>query len=167
MISQQSTSGTGKLVISNIKYATVNDAVTGPVQVSVYGFGGIPTVVQFQTLISNARIGSPLAGTAATRLGVTQVGAFTTSTKVAKTHKYVTYRFDFGVGAAGQHVDIWGATKTGNDWSAFAKVTSRVANASGVVYYYIRQSSATWKSYRAMWAGGGVWTPARQARWIP
>jgi hypothetical protein len=42
-----------------------------------------------------------------------------------------------------------------------------VANASGVVYYYIRQNSATWKSYRAQWASGGVFTPARQARWIP
>ncbi|MBI3749063.1 MAG: hypothetical protein HY262_09510 [Chloroflexi bacterium] len=43
----------------------------------------------------------------------------------------------------------------------------RVANASGVVYYYIRQSSATWKSYRANNVSGGTWTQSRQARWIP
>ena len=125
------------------------------------------TGVDFEAFVSNAKIGSAVAGTAATRLGVTQVGAFTTATKVAKVGKYVTYRFDFGVAAAGQTIKIWGATKTGNDWSAFTVVTTRVANASGVVYYYIRQNSATWKSYRGEWAGGGVFTPARQARWIP
>ena len=166
-IEQQSTTGNGTLVISNIKYGSVNDAAFGPVQVNVFGFGNSNTNIDFQSLISNAKVGTTTAGTAATRLGVTQVGAFTTSTKVQKVGKYVTYRFDFGIGAAGAHVDIWGATKTGNDWSAFSKITTRVANASGVVYYYIRQSSATWKSYRAMWAGGGVWSPARQARWIP
>ena len=165
IVLQQSTTGTGKLVISNIKFATVNDAVAGPVQVNVYGIGKAPTTVVFQTLISNARIGSAIGGSAATRLGVTQTGAFTISTKVTTVRKYVTYRFDFGVGAAGAHLQIWGATKTGNDWSAFTAVTSRVANASGVVYYYIRQNSATWKSYRASWIGGGTLTPARQARW--
>jgi hypothetical protein len=132
----------------------------------VDGFSGSNTQLTFQSIVSNAKIGSVLAGTAASRLGVTQVGAFTTSTKVQKVGMYVTFRFDFGVVAAGAHVDIWGATKTGNDWTGFSKVTSRVANASGVVYYYIRQSSATWMSYRAAWGGGGVMTPARQARWI-
>jgi len=167
-VSQQSTTGNGKVVFSNIKYATVNDAVTGPVQVNVYGLGGIPTSVQFQALISNARIGtSSISGSNATRLGVTQTGAFTISTKVAKVGKYVTYRFDFGVAAAGQVFLITGATKTGNDWSAFTTVTSRRANASGVVYYYIRQYSATWKSYRASYVAGGVITLARQSRWIP
>jgi hypothetical protein len=165
VVAQQSTSGAGKVTISNIHYNVVNDASTGPVQVNVWGFT-FGANVDFQRVISNARVGSPLAGTASTRLGVTQVGAFTTSTKVTQHGKYVTYRFDFGVGAAGAHVEIWGATKTGNDWSGFAKVTSRVANASGVVYYYIRQNSATWKSYRGFWAGGGAWTPARQARWL-
>ena len=165
---QQSVAGDGKLVISNIHYTTTADAATGLIQVRVSGANlGSPTVKAFQSIISNARIGDQLAGTAATRLGVTKIGAFTTSTKVATVGKYVTYRFDLGVGAAGQTFEIWGATKTGNDWSAFAKVTARVANASGVVYYYIRQNSATWKSYRAYWSAGGVWTPARQARWIP
>jgi hypothetical protein len=166
-ISQQSTTGNGTVRISNIHYSAVNDAAAGPVQVNVFGFAVGGASIDFQRIISNAKIGSPIAGTAATRLGVTQVGAFTTSTKVAKVGKYVTYRFDFGVSAAGKRVEIWGATKSGNDWSAFSKVTARIANASGVVYYYIRQSSATWKSYRGYFVDGGAWTPARQARWIP
>ena len=166
LIAQQSTTGTGKVTISNLHYNVLNDAATGPVQVNVFALGVGNTNVDFQRVISNAKIGSTLAGTAATRLGVTQIGSFTTATKIQVVGKYVTYRFDFGVGAAGAHIQIWGATKTGNDWSAFSVVTSRIANASGVVYYYIRQYSATWKSYRAYWPGGGVWTPARQARWV-
>jgi hypothetical protein len=165
-ILQQSTTGTGKVTISNIHFSVLNDAVAGAVQVNVVGLGTGGNSIDFQRIVSNARVGSPIAGTAATRLGVTQVGAFTTSTKVTTKGKYVTYRFDFGVAAAGKAVQVWGATKTGNDWSAFAVVTTRTANASGVVYYYIRQNSATWKSYRAYWTGGGAWTPARQARWV-
>jgi len=164
-INQQASGTLGELTISNLNFTTLADAPFGAILVNVTGNtdGG---AVAFEAAVSNAKVGNPNAGTAATRLGVTQVGAFTTSTKVQKKGKYVTYRFDFGVGAAGQTVGIYGATKTGNDWSAFTRVTSRVANASGVVYYYIRQNAATWKSYRANWAGGGVWTPARQARWI-
>ena len=165
-IMQQSTTGNGKVEISNIHYSAVNDAAAGPVQVNVWGFAVGGASIDFQRVISNARIGNPVAGTAATRLGVTQVGAFTTSTKVQRVGRYVTYRFDFGVAAAGKAVRIYGATKTGNDWTAFTAVTTRVANASGVVYYYIRQNAATWRSYRALWVDGGAWTPARQARWV-
>jgi hypothetical protein len=165
-IQQQSTTGNGKVEISNIHYSAVNDAALGPVQVNVFGFAVGGASIDFQRIISNASIGNPVAGTAATRLGVTQVGAFTTSTKVTTRGRYVTYRFDFGVAAAGRAVQIWGATKTGNDWSAFTVVTTRIANASGVVYYYIRQNAATWRSYRGFNVSGGAWTPARQARWL-
>ncbi len=157
----------GVITISNIHFITVADAPSGAVLLSVRG-NNHNSATAFQTIVSNARIGTAVvgAGTATTRLGVTQIGTFTTATKIAKLGKYVTYRFDFGVAAAGQAVKVWGATKTGNDWSAFTAVTTRTANASGVVYYSIRQASATWKSYRAMWTGGNAWTPARQARWV-
>jgi hypothetical protein len=153
--------GLGVITISNLKLDTTADAAFGNVFIRVVDDG----LDLLNQIVSPAKVGTGIAGTATTRLGVTQIGAFTTSTKVAKTGKYVTYRFDFGAGAAGAPVQIWGATKTGNDWSAFSVVTTRTANASGVVYYYIRQNSATWKSYRALNAGS--WTPARQARWIP
>lgn len=165
---QQSVAGDGRLVISNIRYTTTADAADGLVQVRVSGANlGSPTVVAFQQIVSNARIGGQPAATAATRLGVTQTGAFTTSTKVTTVNKYVTYRFDLGVAAAGKLIQIQGATKTGNDWSAFTATTSRVANASGVVYYYARSASVAWKSFRAWYSAGGVTTPARQSRWIP
>jgi len=163
-INQQASGTLGELTIGNLNFTTLADAPFGPILVNVTGTG---TGVAFEAAVSNARIGNPQAGTAATRLGVTQVGAFTISTKIPRVNRYVTYRFDFGVAAAGQAVRIYGATKTGNDWSAFTVVTTRIANASGVVYYYIRHNSPTWRSYRANWTGGGAWTPARQARWIP
>jgi hypothetical protein len=163
---QQSVAGDGRLVISNIRYTTTADAADGLIQVRVSGANlGAPTMVAFQQIVSNARIGAQPTAAVASRLGVTQTGVFTTSTKVAALNKYVTFRFDFGVSAAGKTIQILGATKTGNDWSPFANVTSRVANASGVVYYYIRQSSATWKSYRAYWAAAGIMTAGGQARW--
>jgi hypothetical protein len=162
-VTQQAVGSLGVITISNMHVSVLGDAAATIVQVRVECDG---PGVQINQVVSPARVGNPVAGTAATRLGVTQVGAFTTSTKVQTTGKYVTYRLDFGVGAAGQAVQIWGATKTGNDWSGFALVTTRTANASGVVYYYIRQNAATWKSYRGKWVGAGSFTPARQARWV-
>jgi hypothetical protein len=162
-ITQQAVGTLGVITISNMHVRVLGDAFNQTVLVTVDCNGAVDIL---QT-VSPARIGNPVAGTAATRLGVTQVGAFTTSTKVQRVGRYVTYRFDFGVGAAGQAVQIWGATKTGNDWSGFAVVTTRTANASGVVYYYIRQNAATWKSYRGKWVSANSFTPARQARWIP
>ncbi len=177
-VDDTSIGGLGVITISNLKLDVMADAPLGSVFVRVFDGDDIvcsfdeentpcfPNPVLVNQVVSPAKVGNPVAGAAATRLGVTQIGAFTISTKVAATGKYVTYRFDFGVAAAGKTFQVWGATKTGNDWSAFTVVTSRVANASGVVYYYIRSNSATWKSYRAYWSGGAVWTPARQARWI-
>jgi hypothetical protein len=165
-ITQQAVGTLGVITISNMHVSVLGDALPTIVQVRV-DCDPVGGGVDINQVVSPARIGNPVAGTAATRLGVTQVGAFTTATKIQRVRRYVTYRLDFGVAAAGQAVQIWGATKTGNDWSAFTVVTTRIANASGVVYYYIRHNSATWRSYRGFWVGGGSWTPARQARWIP
>lgn len=163
-VQQQATGTPGELTISNMHLVTLADAPFGNILMKVTGDtdGG---AVAFEQTVSPARVGNPVAGAAATRLGVTQTGSFTISTKVSPLRRYVTYRFDFGITAANQPVQVWGATKTGNDWSAFTVVTTRIANASGVVYYHIRQNAATWKSYRGNWVGGGAWTPARQARW--
>jgi hypothetical protein len=157
--------GLGVITLSNLKVDVKADAPLGNLFVRVFdGDSLVVAPLLVNQIVSPAKVGTGVAGTATTRLGVTQIGAFTTSTKVAVTGKYVTYRFDFGAAAAGSSVQIWGATKTGNDWSAFGVVTTRIANASGVVYYYIRHNSATWRSYRAL--NAGAWTPARQARWI-
>jgi hypothetical protein len=164
-ITQQAVGTLGVITISNMHVRVLGDALNQTVLLTVdcNPTGGGVDILQ---TVSPARIGNPVTGTNATRLGVTQIGSFTVSTKVPDVGNYVTYRMDFGVGAAGKIVQIWGATKTGNDWSAFTVVTARRANASGVVYYHIRHNSATWRSYRGFYSDGGVWTPARQARWL-
>jgi hypothetical protein len=166
-ITQQATGTLGVITISNIHVITLADAIDGSILVRVTSAVAGQGIDQSVVNGTIGTIGVGIPGFAQSRLGATQLGSFTIATKVQKVGKYVTFRFDFGVAAAGKTFEIWGATKTGNDWSAFTKVTARVANASGVVYYYIRQGSATWKSYRAFWSEGGRWTPARQARWIP
>lgn len=108
-------------------------------------------------------IGAP-ATSAGSALGIAPNGPFTTTTKIQVRGRYVTFRFDLGVAAANKPVTILAATKTGLTWSGFTAVTTRIANAQGVVIYYVRQSTATWKSYRAQESTTNV-TPARQARW--
>lgn len=160
-INQQATGTLGEITISNLRYITLADAPNGPILVQVTGNTG-GGAVAFEAVVSNATIGVPTSS-AATALGVTTSGPFTTTTKVTVRGRYVTYRFDMGPAAANQIVTILGAVKTGTTWSAFTPVTSRRANASGVVYYHVRHSTATWRSYRASFSG--TFTPARQARW--
>ncbi len=114
----------------------------------------------------SANVGTTLPGTGtnASALGVTNSGPFDTTTKVAGLSKYVTFKLSFGSGAAGQTVTILRATKTGTTWSAFTAVTSRIADGSGNVYYYVRSSSAAWLSFQGKLTT--VLTPARQARWL-
>ena len=132
---------------------------------------GVATVTAFDTVNSLTASGSITVGAVATAgaasaLGVTTTGPFSTTTKVQAVRRYVTFRFELGAAAAGKTVTILGATKSSSGvWSSFTTLTSRVANSSGTVYYYSRQNSATWKSFRATSSDTGVITPARQARW--
>lgn len=130
---------------------------------------GVATVTSFEggsgSASASITVGAA-AGTADSALGVTTSGPFSTSTKVQSVGKYVTFRFDFGAAAAGKTVTISHAVKTGTTWSSFTVLTARVANSSGVVYFYARQSSASWHSYRATETSSGAVAPARQARWI-
>lgn len=161
-VNQQATGTLGQITISNIRVFTLADAINGPILLRVTSTtAGTP----IDQVVSNGTIGAVAAASAGTALGITTAGPFTTSTKVTVRGRYVTYRFDLGAAAAGKPVKIWGATKVGTSWTAFTVVTTRIANSSGVVFYYIRQSTATWRSYRAQFEGGNVWTPARQARW--
>ncbi len=100
---------------------------------------------------------------AASALGVTKTGPFTTATKVSRTGGYVTVAISLGAVAAGKDVTIEFATKSGGTWSAFKARTSRIADDSGVVYFYWRSVSADWISIRA--SLDGVRSNAVQARW--
>ena len=172
---QQSTAGNGMLVISNINYTTLADAVTGPVQLSVWGFGGAPTTVIFHSTVTDATIGTApafgfnLTGTA---LGNTLTGPFTPGTKISH-GGYITWRFDGGAAVAGQTIQIWAYKKTAlftNPWSAVYLLTTRVANASGVAYANITSHNVIWLSIRPVLPASGstpaVWGPWSIGRWV-
>ncbi|MFI5100215.1 MAG: hypothetical protein ACHQE5_06835 [Actinomycetes bacterium] len=167
-VEQQSTAGTGKVVISNIHYITTADAPSGNVLVNVFGLGGSPTFVEFQSTISNARIGR-IAFKVATALGATKLGPFSSATKVAKPGKYITWRFAGGSGLAGQHVFVYISVKGSTQWGAFTLVTSRIADANGNVYYWIRYPSNKWVSVRVLYGAdpaNQIWSSATQGRWM-
>ena len=106
----------------------------------------------------------PGTGTNASALGVTTSGPFSTTTKVAALGRYQTFKISFGAGAAGQTVGIWVQTKnSAGVWSSSTRVTGRVADSSGNVYYYVRNSSAAWISLRGDLAGS--LSNAVQGRW--
>ncbi len=172
---QQSTAGNGMLVISNINYTTLADAVTGAVQLSVWGFGGAPTTVIFHSTVTDATIGTApaimfnLTGTA---LGNTLTGPFTPGTKISH-GGYITWRFDGGAALANQTIQIWAYKKSAlftNPWSAVYLLTTRVTNASGVAYANITSHSVIWLSIRPVLPASGsmpaVWGPWSIGRWV-
>ncbi len=116
---QQSTAGTGKLVIDNMNFITPADAAVGPVLFNVYGFGQSDTSMDFQATVSNAKIGvAPKLNIAAnSALGLNPTSGYTMKTpKYQTVGKYVTWKFTGGPALAGQRVNILVAKKVGGAW---------------------------------------------------
>ncbi len=163
----------GVITVSGLKYNVNVGSANGPVFLQVMKLA-LPAVgTDFNQVVSNATIGAPaaVAISAATALGATKVGPFSTTTKVAALGKYVTWRFAGGSALAGKTVQIWVATKNADgSWGAFTLLTGRVADASGNAYFWWRSSSAKWISVRAYYAGDAThsasWSAARQGRWM-
>jgi hypothetical protein len=108
--------------------------------------------------------------TAGTAQGVTTTALFTATTKVTSVGRYLTWQFSGGPAMAGKRVEIWVATRAGTDpWSVFTSRTTRIADASGDAYYYLRSATATWVSARAYFPGDettvAIWSPARLGRY--
>ncbi len=162
----------GNVIASNATAATTTKNGIAKYTFIAPNTTGVATVTAFQTdegLVGSGSItvGAAIGAAASSALGVTTVGPFSTTTKVPAIGKYVTFKFELGAAAAGKTITILSATKSSSGvWSSFTTLTARVANSSGVVYYYSRQFSATWKSFRATSSDTGVITPARQARWL-
>jgi hypothetical protein len=104
--------------------------------------------------------------TIGSKLGLpTAPGGYTSSTKVAALNRYVTWQADFGAAGAGKTIGVHVATKGADgSWGPFASLTSRVADAAGVVRFSWRQADAAWLSVRFSLDGAGM-TPSTQARW--
>jgi hypothetical protein len=130
---------------------------------------GGTSAVAFETVVSNAQIGTAPAPaaitTSGTALSATKVGPFTVATKVAKLGQYVTWKFSGGSALVGKTVQIWVATKnSAGKWSAFTLLTARRVDASGNAYFWWKTSSKAWISVRAGYLT--TLSVATQARWL-
>lgn len=112
----------------------------------------------------SAPVSVGIGGIASSALGVTRVGPFTAATKLPALGKYVSVKMSLGTAAAGETIEIWRASKnSAGVWSAFTKLTARVADASGNVYFFHRSYSAAWLSFYGVL--GADRTNSSQARW--
>jgi hypothetical protein len=169
---QQTTAGDGKVVISNIHYTTTADAVNGPVLVRVSGRGLAPTVVIFQSTVSNARIGvgAKVSIGAVSALGLRPTTGYTTkSPKTQVLRKYVTWKFTGGTALAGQRVNILVAKKVNGAWGGPKYFVSRVADANGIVTFFWKSNTALAINVRVQWPGNNAYavstSAARGAYW--
>ena len=73
---------------------------------------------------------------------------------------------DGGPAVAGQIIKIYAARKTTalGKWTAFTVLTTRRANAAGVIYANIRTGGVLWLSIRPNL--GSAWGPTSIGRWI-
>ena len=159
---QQSTNGTGKLVIATSTSSPWPMPSNGPVLVNVWGVGGsADEPVHFQAQVSNAKIGvkPAIAISSTSALGLMpNQGAWTTATKVPEANQYVTWRFIGGSALAGKLVQIQVAAKNSNGgWGPFGTLTSAKADASGTAYFQ-------WRSRPLRGSPSGPTTPVTSAR---
>ena len=152
-IYQQAYGTLGQITISNIHFITTADAPVGPVLVTV---GGWDSGVEFQTAVSNAKIGvaAKLSIGAVSALGLKPTSGYTTSTpKTAKLGKYITWKFTGGTALAGQRVNILVAKKINGAWGGPAYLKSAWADANGIVTFAWTSKTAVALNVRAQWPG--------------
>jgi hypothetical protein len=94
------------------------------------------------------------------------VGPFLTATRIQHAGGYITWKMDGGLAAAGQIIKIFAARKTTalGRWTAFTLLTTRKANALGVIFANIRTGGVLWLSIRPNL--GSAWGPTSIGRWI-
>lgn len=135
----------------------------GPVTIAaVDGTSGISASL-------NLTIGepSPLFITTTNKLNLPTASptTYNTATEVARFGQYVTWRGFAGTALANETIGVEVAAKNADGtWSAFTRLTSRKADANGVVLFYWRESSAKWLSVRFVGPAGNTGN-AVQARW--
>jgi len=146
--------GTGTITSTGLYTAVTVGTVTVEASYGIYM--GTDPVSNAALVVSVSR--------AASAAGLTTSGPFSTATKIVKLHKYVSVEFSFGAANAGKTVIIEGAAKTNGVWSAFSRLTLRIADSNGNVFWHYRSASVAWLS--AYGNLGGVHTNSVQARWM-
>jgi hypothetical protein len=106
----------------------------------------------------------PIFGTTSVMLGLPEQGGTPgATTPVAALGQYVTWRAVLGVANDGKPIDVEVATRLQGRWTGWSKLTSRVADAEGVVAFSWRQRSPAWISVRFAVPEGQ--SNALQGRW--
>jgi hypothetical protein len=91
-------------------------------------------------------------------------GPFTPDTKISALRKYVTWQANLGPAASNRTVAVLVAVKKADGtFSAFNRLTGRVADASGIVTFSWRESTPKWLAVR--FAFDDILTIPSQARW--
>lgn len=144
----------GVITISGIRYNVNVGTASGPVLLRV-GSTGTPGAA-FDAVVSNAMIGVRPAITirAATALGQTRIGPFTTPTKTAALNRFITWRFSGGSALAGKRVQIWIAVRNPDGtWGTWSRLTGRTADGAGNAFFWTRYATGTRISVRAFFPG--------------
>ena len=92
-----------------------------------------------------------------------QSGRFGTATPIARVGQYISWRAVVGPGGSGQAIDVEVATRLDDDWTGWSKLTSRDADAEGIVVFTWRQQTPAWISVR--FALPSSHSIALQGRW--
>jgi hypothetical protein len=153
---QQSTAGTGKMVVDNINLITTADAPNGPVLFNVFGYGQSNTDIDLQATVSNAKIGAKvrLSIGAVSALGNNPTSGYSTKTpKVQAAGKYITWKFTGGTALAGQRVNILVAKRINGAWGGPSYLKSVWADANGIVTFTWKAAAGTVLNVRAQWPG--------------
>jgi hypothetical protein len=130
------------------------------VLVNVYGYGQVPTLVDFQATVSNAKVGTaPKLNIAAnSALGLNPTSGYTKITpKYQAVGKYVTWKFTGGPALAGQRVNVLIAKHVNGAWGGPVYFKSAWADANGIVTFSYKSSSAAAINVRVQWPGSTAW----------
>ena len=90
-------------------------------------------------------------------------GAYGSTTPAVARGDYITWRAVVGAAGAGQSVDVEVATRLDGTWTGWSKLTTRVADADGIVLFSWRQLTPAWISVR--FAHLTTVSTALQGRW--
>jgi uncharacterized repeat protein (TIGR01451 family) len=107
---------------------------------------------------------------AGSAVGVARMASFSSATKLPRVGQYATVRWVISPAQAHQLIGVEIATKGADGtWGPWTTVTSRLTDASGVAYYFLKSARPMWVSVRGTFAGtehlASSIAPALQVRW--
>ncbi|MGO9179829.1 MAG: hypothetical protein ACLQBX_08685 [Candidatus Limnocylindrales bacterium] len=98
---------------------------------------------------------------AGSAVGVARMAPFSGATKLPRVGQYATVRWVISPAQAHQLIGVEIATKGADGtWGPWTTVTSRLTDASGVAYYFLKSARPLWVSVRGRFAGAQHLAPS-------